>query len=1020
MKFRYALLALFLAPLYAWAQQLPTFSSDAASTWYCVMFQVNSSVFEDCGAEANILNNAALEGNEAQQWKLVGSQDDFTLVAKSGRKLYYDKTANKCIASAQKSTQLRLVANNQGHWEIQIKNASEALSGDKVVIVMNGGSGVGHYLDVWTHNFAAAGIDFVLPEDMNYTHQPAPVTPQEVSITGKTTAPTQPLSLWYKQPGTVYMLHALPIGNGDLGAMLFGGVAQDRIQFNHKALWKGDANSLGSYLTFGDLYVINRNAKAATNYQRSLDINEAIGHVSYTSDGVDYEREYLASNPDGVIAIRYRASKDKALNMALQLINGQEGLRAKYTTKGAQFADQVANGMNFRAGIRVTHEGGTVTATKNEIEIKDAKEFTIYLTCDTDFDPLATNHLTGDAKAVETDVNTVLDNAVKKGFDAIKTDHVADYQALFNRVNFKLPQATNTMPTPNLLKATTPAAKAMVDILVFQYGRYLAIASSRGISVPSNLQGIWCKDGTPSGSAVWASDIHSNINVQMNYWPVEPTNLSELHMPFLEYIKNEATREGGSWQKNAQQLIGKNKGWVVNTAGNIFGGSSSYKAGKYSVANAWYCQHLWQHFTYTQDLDYLKNFALPLMKSTCEFWFERLVSAKNGDGTLECPNEYSPEQGLVQNATSHSQQLVYELFENMTKAIAILGDESGCDETFRTTLAEKMGKIDRGLHIDETSPNKKGMLREWKYQDYIPTQKAQTNSWADDEQNIWEEHRHPSHLMALYPGFHIDKGIDMDIYNAALKSLIDRGDKSTGWGRAFRLCLWARTRDAQKTYSTLRGFAHHTTAQSYDWLGGLYDNMLDAHATNTFQIEGNFGATAGIAEMLLQSRPDSLVILPALPKEWSEGNIEGLKAIGNFEVSMTWKEGKLSTLKITSLAGQPIHLAYAGLDEAKVTVEGGSEVEAVRNIKGRLAFTTTKGTTYVITPKGDTTGILQVNNDKDKINISVKDGRIIFPDHLDSIAVYDLQGHKVAYQDVLTTGIYIVKAGHLTRHVLVP
>lgn len=1015
MKIRYALLALLLAPLYALGQQLPTFSTENAETWYYVVFKTNSSAFEDCGAAQPILNNAAAENSDAQLWKLTGNEDSFVLSSKAGRKLYYDKDANKCIASEAQATDLRLVANNAGNWEIQIKNPAEALSSDKVVVVMNGGSGFGRYLDLWTHNFAAAGIAFMRPADMLFPQQP-PATPAEVVIRGKATAPSQPLSLWYKTPATNYMLHALPIGNGYMGAMFFGGVAQDRIQFNHKTLWKGSAGAadLGSYLTFGDLYVINRNAKQATAYQRSLDLNEAIGRVSYTSDGVDYEREYLASNPDGVIAIRYRASKGKALNMALQLINGQGGPRAKYTAEGASFADRVSNGMNFRAAMAVTQKGGTATATDSEIEIKDAEEFTVFLTCHTDFDPTLPKHLAGDAAAVETHVNTLLDAALEKGYEAVKSAHIADYQGLFKRCEFTLPQAVNKYPTSALLNNKTSASKAMVDMLVFQYGRYLAIASSRGVSLPSNLQGIWCKDGTPSGNAVWASDIHSNINVQMNYWPVEPTNLSELHMPFLEYIKNEATREGGTWQKNALELNAKH-GWVVNTAGNIFGGSSNYKRGKYSVANAWYCQHLWQHFTYTRDTTYLQTFALPLMRSACEFWFDRLVPAENGDGSLECPYEYSPEQGRVQNATAHSQQLVYELFENMTSAIDVLGEDAGCDDAFRQTLAEKMAKLDRGLRVDD-----KGLLREWKYQENTPNQPAQTNHFADDEQNVWQCHRHPSHLMALYPGFHIDKGIDMKIYDAALASLTDRGDESTGWGRAFRLCLWARTRDAQKTYNTLRGFAHRTTATSYDWMGGLYDNLLDAHATNTFQIEGNFGATAGMAEMLLQSRPDSLVILPTLPAEWSEGQITGLKAIGNFEVSLEWKNGKLTTMRLTSLAAMPATLAYPGLEKAKVTTEDGTAVEAARNAADRLAFATTKGTTYVIKPADGTTGIAQVVDDEKELDVNVTNGRISLTGEANQVAVYNLQGRAMPLQHALTPGLYIVKADKATRQVLVP
>ena len=478
-------------------------------------------------------------------------------------------------------------------------------------------------------------------------------------------------------------------------------------------------------------------------------------------------------------------------------------------------------------------------------------------------------------------------------------------------------------------------------MLIFQYGRYLTIASSRGISVPSNLQGIWNKDGNAQSDAVWASDIHSNINVQMNYWPVEPTNLSECHMPFLDFMKNEALRENGQWKKNARDL-GVNKGWVVNTAGNIFGGSSSYKIGKYSVANAWYCTHLWQHFAYTCDTTFLRDDAMPLMKSACEFWFDRLVPAQNDDGSLECPNEYSPEQGFVQNATAHSQQLVAMLFEQTLEAVEVLGNDAAqCDDAFVATLQDNLNRLDKGLRIDD-----KGLLREWKYQENTPNIGAGQNYFADDENNVWQCHRHTSHLMALYPGFGIDKGGDEEIYNAAIASLVDRGDVATGWARAWRISLWARARDKKRVYNTLRGFAHRTTNLNYDWSGGLYDNMLDAHATSVFQMEGNFGATAGIAEMLLQSRPDSIVLLPALPREWSEGAVNGLKTIGNFEVDLEWKGGRPVTVCLCSHSGMPVTLSYPRIKEAEFTVVSGDVPQLVYEGNGSVSFNTVKGGIY--------------------------------------------------------------------------
>ncbi len=1015
MKFHYILPSLLFAASPAVSQQLPDFSNGDVAQWRYIQFDVNGSVIQDMGAGKDLLNKSGQENLAAQQWKLTGRQDSCVLVSALGNYLHYrGKDNNRFESSATLYTPMRLVASSSGKWELELRDKSLAAASDKATLVINGGSGLDHYLDLWKHDFNACALNFPSSDQMEFPQLP-PADVPEKAITYDRTAPQDSLTLWYTAPAKNWTTEALPIGNGEMGAMIFGGIAQDRIQFNHKTLWKGSKGTtdLGSYLTFGDLYVINKNAKVSTSYQRRLSLSEAVAQVKYTSGDADYNREYLASNPDNVIAIHYTASDGNPIHVVLQLINGQGGKRASYTDHGATFAGAVANKMNFRATLAIEQKGGTVSADRDGIEVEGASELTLYLTCGTDFDPLKADHLTGDADELRQRLDGYVAAATAKGFDAVRRDHVADYRQLFDRVTFSLPAAANKVSTDKLLQQTGNAgSKAMTDLLVFQYGRYLAIASSRGVSLPSNLQGIWCKDGTPSSQATWASDIHSNINVQMNYWPVESTNLSELHMPFLEYIHNEATRSGGTWQQNAKDL-GVSKGWVVNTAGNIFGGSSNYKRGHYSVANAWYCQHLWQHFAYTRDTTYLRELALPVMKSACEFWFGRLVPAQNGDGTLECPDEYSPEQGRIQNATAHGQQLVYELFTNMAEAIRVLGDASGCDQAFQSTLAEKTQKLDRGLRVDS-----KGLLREWKYQENTPNIPADTNPFANDEQNVWQCHRHPSHLMALYPGFEIDLGGDRTIYNAALASLKDRGDVSTGWGRAFRLALWARTRNAEKAYQTLRGFAHRTTATSYDWHGGLYDNLLDAHATSVFQIEGNFGATAGIAEMLLQSRPDSIVLLPSLPTAWADGSIKGLKTMGNFEIDMQWKDGRANSVRIVSEAGMPIMLAYPGIERATIATADGQKVQAATNVPNRLAFPTVKGTVYVIQVPAEVTGITHAVK-KSALTVNVSGQRIHVKGAKGPVKIYDMDGRLQFVGDRLRLGAYIVQAGSETAVVLV-
>lgn len=769
---------------------------------------------------------------------------------------------------------------------------------------------------------------------------------QMVSAKDSDSADKPSLLLWYEAPANQWVTDALPIANGNMGAMIFGGTKVDRIQFNHKTLWKGSsgATDLGSYLAFGDLYITNNSTEDIAGYRRQLDLNKAVVDVKYYSGDTDYCHEYLCSHPDNVIAVRYRAEGKSPLSLKLQLNNAQEKGTTVYYGNKATFMGRISNGMEYCAAISVVLDGGSLMQVENAMTVDGAREVIVYLTCGTTFNPASVNHLSGTASEVERDLLAVLRSAESKGYEEIRRSHESDYSNLFGRVDFVLDKANNRLPTNRMLTNTSVASANMTDMLIFQYGRYLTIASSRGIAVPSNLQGIWNKDGNATRDAVWASDIHSNINVQMNYWPAEPANLSECHLPFLGYIYNEALREDGQWQRNARDL-GVGKGWVVNTAGNIFGGSSAYKLGKYSVANAWYCEHLWQHYAYTCDTTFLRDTAMPVMKSACEFWFERLVPAQNGDGTLECPYEYSPEQGFVQNATAHSHQLVTQLFEQTLKAIDVLGKEaSACDDIFVATLRDKLSKIDRGLRID-----KDGLIREWKYQENTPNQPADQNNFADDEHNVWQCHRHTSHLMGLYPGFSIAPNIDKDIFQAAIATLEDRGDISTGWARAWRISLWARTGNRDRTYATLRGFAHRTTNLGYDWHGGLYDNMLDAHSTSVFQIEGNFGATAGIAEMLLQSRPDSLVLLPALPSAWETGHIHGLKAIGNFEIDMDWEKGHLTKLLIRSRSGMPLTLVYPEIGDAKVRCNtSAKKVKCKTKSANRLSFATEKGAEYTI------------------------------------------------------------------------
>lgn len=984
------------------AAALPDFSTDNASNWLYISFDINNSIIEDLGAGQRLRNRLADESNsDAQLWKLTGRADSCVAISRRGNYMHYVAADNRFESSASDYTVMELVASTSGKWELHLADKSQTPAETSVALVINGGSGLDRELDLWKHDFNACALNFIKEGDIDFEYQPAPQPIAEVNISPSAKEPEEPLSLWYDAPATNWVKQALPIGAGDFGAMIFGGIAMDRIQFNHKTLWRGSERTadLGTYLSFGDLYLRNLTPAAATDYRRDLNLRRAEVTVSYQSAGSGFERRYLASYPDKVIAVSYTSSTPGALNYELQLINAQ-GRRATYTPEGAAFSGTLDNGMHYAAAVSVGHTDGTATATKSGIRIEGASEITIYLACATDFDPVAATHMTGNADSTAAAVASQTASALAKGFTAVETDHTADYRELFDRVDFEIAGSSGKLPTPTLLNRQGAAAYgARVDMLVFQYGRYLTIASSRGVALPSNLQGIWCKDGSATSSAVWASDIHSNINVQMNYWPAEPTNLSECHLPFLDYITNEANRPDGTWQKNARDL-GVDEGWVVNTAGNIFGGSSNYKVGKYSVVNAWYCEHLWQHYTYNRDIDRLRSTTYPLMKSACRFWFKRLQ--QGADGLLECPNEYSPEQGRIQNATAHAQQLVAQLFINTLAAIRELGSPES-EKEFAGEVAARLEKLDRGLRIDAN-----GLLREWKYQDNTPNLEADGNYFANDEANVWQCHRHTSHLMALYPGFEIDPGKDPDIFNAAVASLNDRGDVATGWARAWRISLWARARNAARAYTTLRGYSHHTEALSYDWHGGIYDNMLDAHATTVFQIEGNFGATAGIAEMLLQSRPDSIVVLPALPKQWADGHISGLKTIGNFTVDLEWADGKLKSLQARSGSGRPLTLAYPGIEASAIAVNNQPATAAAS--PNLLTIPTNAGDVITITPGADSAIDEIFESDPDGNDVKNTGG---------NTQICDLTGHVLRPDTPLSRGIYLITRNDSTQKIIV-
>ena len=786
--------------------------------------------------------------------------------------------------------------------------------------------------------------------------------------------------LSYNQPAAAtydgWEKQALPVGNGEMGAKVFGLIGEERIQYNEKTLWSGgpqpdstdynggnyqdrykvlaeirkaleagdrqkakqlaeenlvgpNNDQYGLYLSFGDIFMVFNNQKKGlenvTDYHRDLDITEAITTTSYSQDGTTFKRETFSSYPDDVTVTHLSKKGNKTLDFTLWnsltedlLANGDYSWEYSNYKQGAVTTDSNGillkgtvkdNGLQFASYLGIKTDG-QVTAQDGYLTVTGASYATLLLSAKTNYaqNPKTNYHKDID---VETTVKSIVEAAKAKDYETLKHDHIKDYQSLFNRVQLNLGGNKSSQTTKEALQTYDPTKGQELEELFFQYGRYLLISSSRNRTdaLPANLQGVWNAVDNPP----WNSDYHLNVNLQMNYWPAYMSNLAETAKPMINYIDDMRYygRIAAKEYAGIESKEGQENGWLVHTQATPFGWTTpgwNYYWGWSPAANAWMMQNVYDYYKFTKDETYLKEKIYPMLKETAKFWNSFLHYDKASDRWVSSPS-YSPEHGTITIGNTFDQSLVWQLFHDYMEA----ANHLNVDQDLVTEVKAKFDKL-KPLHI-----NQDGRIKEW-YEEDSP---QFTN------EGIENHHRHVSHLVGLFPGTLFDKD-QPEYLEAARATLNHRGDGGTGWSKANKINLWARLLDGNR--------AHRLLAEQLK--SSTLENLWDTHAP--FQIDGNFGATSGMAEMLLQSHTGYIAPLPALPDAWKDGQVSGLVARGNFEVSMKWKEKNLETLAFLSHAGGDLVVDYPDIESSIVKING-KEIKPTLLKDNRIQIATQKG-----------------------------------------------------------------------------